>query len=157
MNSIVQHHFEVLGQTLALRHQLMDIIVDADLKFTLPGDNVSLGVICKQMADIEHTYIESFKAAKQDWTFQHDNPALETSVAALRDCYEQQETALKANITALSEEDVQGKIIDRGFPVPAGVQFHIYREGLLIFYGKVSMYLKAMGKPLPEQWQMWIG
>jgi IS605 OrfB family transposase len=32
-----------------------------------------------------------------------------------------------------------------------------YKEALLIFYGKVSMYLKAIGKILPEQWQEWIG
>jgi hypothetical protein len=32
----------------------------------------------------------------------------------------------------------------------------IYREALLIFYGKASIYLKALGKTLPEQWQAWI-
>jgi hypothetical protein len=27
---------------------------------------------------------------------------------------------------------------------------------LLIFYGKASVYLKALDKTLPEQWQAWI-
>jgi hypothetical protein len=33
----------------------------------------------------------------------------------------------------------------------------IYKEALLIFYGKTSVYLKATGKELPEQWLAWIG
>jgi hypothetical protein len=36
------------------------------------------------------------------------------------------------------------------------IQLHIYREALLSFYGKASVYLKALGKTLPEQWQSWI-
>ena len=30
------------------------------------------------------------------------------------------------------------------------------KEALLIFYGKVDIYLKMMGKPRPEQWAAWI-
>jgi hypothetical protein len=35
-------------------------------------------------------------------------------------------------------------------------QLEVYKEALLIFYGKASVYLKAMGKPRPQQWQEWI-
>ena len=31
------------------------------------------------------------------------------------------------------------------------------REALLVFYGKASVYLKAMGKERPEQMRDWIG
>jgi len=31
------------------------------------------------------------------------------------------------------------------------------REALLIFYGKVSVYAKTMGKPLSQIWDDWIG
>lgn len=36
------------------------------------------------------------------------------------------------------------------------IQSEIYKEALLIFYGKVDVYLKAMGKPRPEQWAIWM-
>ena len=50
-------------------------------------------------------------------------------------------------------------VIDRGedFKVPPRIQLEIYREALLIFYGKVMVYLKAMDKPRPDIWNAWIG
>jgi hypothetical protein len=36
-------------------------------------------------------------------------------------------------------------------------QLDVYRGALLIFYGKVGVYLKAIGVTLPPQWQAWIG
>jgi hypothetical protein len=58
----------------------------------------------------------------------------------------------------LSEEDIQGRQVDRGgsFKIKPPIQLNIYQEALLIFYGKASVYLKAMGKTLPEQWKDWI-
>jgi hypothetical protein len=31
------------------------------------------------------------------------------------------------------------------------------REALIIFYGKLSVYLRALERPLPGQWGDWIG
>jgi hypothetical protein len=44
-----------------------------------------------------------------------------------------------------------------GFAVPPAIQLHTYREALFIFYGKVTVYLQALGKPMPPQWATWIG
>jgi hypothetical protein len=41
-------------------------------------------------------------------------------------------------------------------PLPTE-QRDMYREALLIFYGNASVYLKALRKSLPPQWQAWIG
>lgn len=47
---------------------------------------------------------------------------------------------------------------DVWFSAPrAKQQLDTYREGLLIFYGKISVYLKAMGRPRSEAWRSWIG
>lgn len=43
------------------------------------------------------------------------------------------------------------------FSPPPAVQLDIYKEALLIFYGKVTVYLRSMGKALPRRWQEWIG
>ena len=62
-------------------------------------------------------------------------------------------------VEALTEDDVQTRLIDRGhnFKVKPFVQLEIYKEALLIFYGKSSVYLKAMGKSPSERWKHWIG
>jgi hypothetical protein len=32
----------------------------------------------------------------------------------------------------------------------------VFKEALLIFYGKSRVYLKALGKEMPKQWRSWI-
>ena len=64
---------------------------------------------------------------------------------------------MDAAFSALSEEEVQTRRIDRGFPAPVRTQLHIYREALLIFYAKAVVYLHALNKPLPKQMVEWIG
>ena len=93
-----------------------------------------------------------------DWKERPAPGGAETRVSVLREWYARSDAALKAALHALGEEDVQGKQIDRGaYSVPVGVQFHIYRESILIFCAKASVYLRSLGKELPEQWRQWIG
>lgn len=155
MNSIASTQFYLLHETNALRDQMMALLTDADLAFQLPG-NPSLGELIKEMGDVEQSYIDSFKTFKQDFGYRRDEPGLATSVEKLGVWFRQLDADLEAAISALSEEDIQGKKIERGWEVPLTVQFHIYREGLLIFYGKASVYLKALQKPLTDQWRTWI-
>jgi hypothetical protein len=157
-NVIVQQEFHFLDETLALRHQLLDMLTDEDLAYTLPH-NKSLGALCREIAEIEVAYVESFKTFKMDWGYKAHNAAeLEKSVDALRRTFAEQEKAFKDAIAALSDEIIENTVADRGgFKPPLRMQFHIYREGLLIFYAKVSIYLRALQKELPEQWRSWIG
>lgn len=160
MNTLVQQFSQILGMTLDLRHQLVDHLTDADLAYRLPGANVTLGALCREMGEVEHAYAESFRTFRMDFSYRHPDASVETSVASLRQWYQALEAGLMAALSALSEEDLRQKKIDRGpyfQPTPA-VQFHTYREALLIFYARVSLYLKGMNKPYPaEQWQYWIG
>ena len=79
-------------------------------------------------------------------------------MAALAAWYARMDDELQHVLEALSEEDLS-RSVDRGhgFAPPATVQFHIYREALLIFYAKAHVYLKALGKGVPGRWQWWIG
>ncbi len=68
-----------------------------------------------------------------------------------------------AAIEALTEDDVANRRITRvdydidDFSPRPPQELDIYREALLIFYGKVSIYLRTMGRDLPGHWSQWIG
>lgn len=158
-NSLVQQQFGILDQTLIMRQQVLDILTDDDLAFALPG-NPTLGELFRREGEFEQMYADSFKTLTHDWTYQYtDATTVETSVAALRTWFTQIEGDLKANASALTEEQIHGQMVDRGegFVFPVMIQFHLYRETLLIFYAKVVVYLRAMNKTLPQQLALWIG
>ena len=154
---ISEEEFDVLHQTTAIRAELMNILSDADLAFKLPGSNPSLGAICREMGQVEQSYIDSFKTLKQSFAYAALDPVLDTSVDKLKAWYQTLDADLEAALVAIKDKDTQTTMIDRGWPIALGAQFHVYREALLIFYGKATCYLRALGKPLPEQMASWIG
>jgi hypothetical protein len=50
-------------------------------------------------------------------------------------------------------------MIDRGggSQIPPKGQIHIYGEAILIIAARISVYLRVLELPLPEQWVSWIG
>lgn len=155
MNSIIEHYYPTFSMYQALRSQLMDLLDDEDLAFSLPG-NPSLGALCVEIGETQQAYIDSFKTFEQDFSYRADDPGLANSVSRLQAWYAGLDDELRTAIEALSEDDLKNKVIERGFKVSPQIQLTIYNEALLIFYGKVSVYLKAMGKTRPEQWVDWI-
>jgi hypothetical protein len=141
-----------------LRRQLMASLTDEDLVFSPGGDNRPLGALCREIGEIEVAYINSFQTFTQNFDYRVEEPELETSVTRLVEWYASLDLELREVVSELSEEDVTERVIDRGhnFKVPPRVQLAIYQEALLIFYGKVDVYLKAMAKPRTEHWSHWI-
>jgi len=165
MNSITASYLaeSFFAEYQGLRDQLMAILTDEDLGLRLGGETASLGVLCREIGEIEHAYVESFRTFRQDFSYRNPDPELERSVAALKTWYAQLDRDLMAAVEALSEDDIAHRRIIRGdfdesffSPLPK-IQLDIYREALLIFYGKVTVYLRAMERPLPGQWADWIG
>jgi hypothetical protein len=146
-----------------LRDQLMEILTDDDLSLRLGGGTASLGALCREIGEIEHTYVESFRTFRQDFAYRNADPLLEHSVAALKAWFAELDRDMMTAVEGLSEDDIANRKIVRGdfeeeyFAPLAKQQLDVYREALLIFYGKVSVYLRAMERPLPQQWRDWIG
>ena len=147
----------ILHLTTALRTQMTDSLTDADLAFKFPN-NPTLGELCKSMGDVEQMYIDSFKTFKHDFSYKKDDAALATSVERLKAWYKVLDEELDAALMAIPDSDFQTKTVDRGggFMMPLGGQFHTYREAILISCGKADVYLRAMDKPLAQQWRGWI-
>lgn len=158
MNSLIQNDYPLFALYQRLRQQLLEQLEDSDLAFTPGGENPTLGDLCREIGEVEQAYIDSFREQRQDFSYRYPDPSISTSVAHLRTWYEELDAALQDAIMAIADSDVHQPVIDRGpdFVVSPFVQLQIYKEALLIFYGKASVYLKAMGKPRSEQWQDWI-
>ena len=158
MNSILENYYPTFEMFQSLRAQLMETLSDEDLLFETGGENVTLGALCRQIGETEHSYIDSFRTFTQDFDYRNDQPGLAGSVERLVAWYADLDNELKRVVSALSEEDLANRKVDRGggFIISPAVQLEVYKEALLIFYGKVDIYLKAMGKPRPEQWAVWI-
>jgi hypothetical protein len=158
VNSIIASYYPMFEMYSSLRSQLMQQITDNDLRFQPTERNTTLGSLCREIGEVQQAYIQSFRTWKQDFSYRHPDPTIEGSVERLTAWYTELDGELKATIEGLSEEDIQQQVVDRGpdFKLPAQYNLDVYKEALLIFYGKASVYLHALGK-LPEQWRDWIG
>jgi uncharacterized damage-inducible protein DinB len=161
MPKLVTETFDILDMTDNVRDLLIDLMTDADLSYRLPGDNPTLGALCREIGQVEQSYIDSFKTFRQSFDYPAVDPAVETSVASLKAWFRQLDQDLHAALEALSDDDAQNRPIERGYPLlyklSAGSQMLCYREAMMIFYGRATLYLRALGKPLPQQVRDWIG
>ena len=158
MNSLIENYYPTFELYQGLRMQLMDTLTDEDLMFAMGGENMILGALCRQIGETQQSYIDSFVNFTQDFSYRNEQPGLAESVDRLIVWYADLDRELKSVVSALSEQDLAQRTIDRGggFIVSPDIQLEIYKEALLIFYGKADIYLKAMGKPRSEQWAAWI-
>src|SRR5262245_36673662 len=159
MNSIMQEYYPVFEMYQQLRNEMMAILTDENLAVRPGGDNPTFGELCREIGEVERAYIESFKTFALDFSYRYPEAGLESSVEHLKVWFAELDRELRATVEGLSDDDIQNRLIDRGgdFKLPPRIQLNIYQEALLIFYGKSSVYLKAMRKTLPEQWRDWIG
>lgn len=158
MHKQIEEFYNMHMMYLEARDKLMDILTDEDLTFRLSDNSPTLGQLCVEMGETHHTYIESFKTFKIDFSYRTDNANLATDVALLKGWYQLLDTDLNSVLESISDDDVENRKVDRdGFELPPHIHLDVLREALLIFYGKVSVYLKEMGKELPDLWKLWIG
>ncbi|GAC1422995.1 MAG: hypothetical protein NVSMB54_03190 [Ktedonobacteraceae bacterium] len=156
MNKLMQEKWPWIEGSHSMRTQLLGLISDSDLTFSPGGQNIPLGVLCREMGDTEHAYIQSLKTFTQDWSYHNTEAGLESSVTQLKSWYQTLDEELQATVAAFSDEDAT-KTIDRGgYPTPIGLQLDVYLQALLIFFGKMTIYLKAMNKALPKEVQEYI-
>ena len=165
MNSLVRDHLPAtyFVEYQRLRDQLMELLTDDDLAFRPGPDTFSLGELCREIGDIEHSYVQALRVFRQDFEWRNPDPHAERSIAVLAAWYTDLDRDLLGAIEALTEDDIADRRIKRedfdvgDFSPLAAQELDIYREALLIFYGKVSIYLRAMGRELSPHWLAWIG
>lgn len=156
-NSLMRESYPILQMIQPLREQMLAVLTDEDLEFALPG-NPTLGALCRQMGEVQASYIQSFRDFAMTYGDRSGRQDVEQQVQALRDWYQQLDEELASVLAGLSEADIHERQIQRpGFTLSPALQLMVYREALFIFYGKASVYLQALNKSMPRQWQDWVG
>lgn len=158
MNTIMESYYPVFRLYQSMRDQMMEMIEDKDLDFQIGKNNPSLGVLCREIGEVQHSYIDSFRTFQMDFSYRAEQPDMEQSVEQLTAWYAALDQALEDVVSSLSQDDIDNRKVDRGgdFLLSPQIQLDVYKEALLIFYGKASVYLKALSKELPDQWRQWI-
>ena len=68
MNRYMLEKWPWIEGTHGMRSQLLDSLSDADLAFSPGGQNMTLGALCREMGEVEYSYIQSLKTFRQDWS-----------------------------------------------------------------------------------------
>jgi len=157
MNRIMNEKWPWIEAAHGMRSQLFTLLSDADLAFSPGGQTMTLGALCRQMGETEHAYIQSLKTLKQEWSYLHPEADVTSHVARLTAWFQTLDEEMQAILTTFWDED-GNKTIDRGGgTVTVEFQLDVYLQAVLIFLGKATIYLKAMNKPLPKEFQEYIG
>ena len=159
MNANIEQHYH--GVVLAyqeLRDQLLAALSDEELAFRPSANNPTLGGLCARLAATQQAYVDSFRTFTAKFAYAEPDADIATSVAALKARFQAVDAQFVAALEGLSDADVVNRQIDRGggHRLPVFLHLDVYREALLLFCGKASVYLAALGKEPPGKWRSWI-
>lgn len=145
------HHF--------MRDLALGLLSEEDLAYRLPGRNPSLGELFVEMGEVQGAYTHSFATGRLDWGHRVLAPPATLTVDGLRAWFADHDVAMETALGHFTEEELQAAPIDRGggFVVSPFPQHEIYREAVYIFYGKLSVYLRALERDAGPAWEAWVG
>jgi hypothetical protein len=155
MNRLIAQQADLLTETHQLRDEVLNALSDADLSFHPGGTNPNLRELVLGQGAVQAAYAEAFRTFSL--RFNHAAPESVNTLEEVKAWFMRLDASLKSALEALSDEDLAQPVDRGGWSVPAEVNFHVYREGLLIFAAKASVYLRALNRELPAQIRAWIG
>jgi hypothetical protein len=156
MNNLYEE--EIRGHH-SMRDHLLTVVSEADLAYKLPGQNPTLGELLVELGNVQGVYTQSFETLTLDWRHRQVPPPAPITIASLQTWFVAQDDAMRKALSRFTDEQLQVDQIDRGhgFIASPFVQVQIYREAVYIFYGKLSVYLKALERDAGEEWAAWVG
>lgn len=148
---IVGHH--------SMRDYLLTVLADEDLGLELPGANPTLGDVVIELGTIQGVYTHSLETFTLDWSHRQLPVPAAVTIGSLQQWFAAQDAAMKAALDRFTVEQLREERIDRGggFIASPFVQHEIYREAVYIFYGRLSVYLRALERDAGPGWAAWVG
>lgn len=144
--------------TATLRTSLLETLSDEDLAFAVPG-NPSMGAVLEQLTATQQSYIDCLRTEVMTWAAVEPLSEGPGGVERLIRRFAELDAAFEAELESISDESFRDTRIDHGggYILPMRGIVHTWVEALVIVYGKLDVYLRAMGRPRSEQWVDWIG
>lgn len=157
MNRYFQEKWPWIEGGNSLRLVVLKTLQDADLSYSPGGQNVSFGALFRESGEVQHSYNDSLRTFKQDWSYRNVETGLESSTERLNAWFETLDAETKAAVEDLSDDDLRKTVDRNGSPMPVEFQLDAYIQAQLIFLAKATVYLRAMGRPLPGPMEEYIG
>ena len=157
MKRSIQERWPWLEEVRGMRSQLLDILSNADLSFSPGGQNMTFGALLCKMGDLEHSYIQSLKTGVRDLSYHNTEAGLESDITRIKAWFQALDDEMLDTISAFSNEELTRRVDRGGFNSTVEREVDHYGEALLIFFGKATIYLKAMNNPVPESIENTIG
>ena len=155
IDELVQPYRQV-RESFVPRNELFDALTDADLTFSPGGDNRPLGELCVSLGETQHSYAVSFRTFQADFDYRYEDRSIAGDISRLRAWHTALDAELNAALVGLFEADAKRTIARDGEYIPLAEHLLVFNEALLLFYGKVFVYLKARGTKMPNKWGAWI-
>lgn len=144
--------------TATLRAELLATLTDEELSFALPG-NPTIGAVLEQLAATQQSYIECLRTEVMTWALVEPLWEGHGGVERMTRRFTELDAAFEAVLESISDDVFRDTRIDHGggYVLPIRGIVHTWVEALVIVYGRLDVYLRAMGRPRSEQWVDWIG
>jgi uncharacterized damage-inducible protein DinB len=156
-NRYMESRWSWIAGSNGLRDAVLSSLSDADLAYSPGGSNMAMGALFREMGETEHSYLQSLKTFSQDWSYHNTEAGLAESTAKLQAWFHTLDDEMKSIIAAFTDDDL-AKTVQRGeSAMPVEMQLEVYLQALFIFFGKVTVYLRAMEHDFPPSWQEYIG
>ncbi len=155
MNKILTQQANLIDLTHNLRTEILNAITEADLDTQLGGQSHSLRALILEQGTIQMAYVECFR--NFELRFDHAAPEGVQSLEDIKTWFVELDTSLISALGALSDEDLKRGVPRSKYTVPAEIVFYTYRESVMIFAAKASVYLRALDHALPAQVKSWVG
>ncbi len=152
----LEQPYRQVQMSLEPRNELFAALTNADLAFSPGGSAPPLGELCVSLGETQHAYAESFRTFKADFEYRYPDRTIVGDVERIRIWHGELDAQLDAALASLSDADAKRTVAREGEQVQLAEHLLVYQEALLIFYGKVFVYLKTRGLAMPRKWGAWI-
>jgi hypothetical protein len=155
MNKILMQQANLIDLTHNLRTEILGAVTEADLNTKLGGQSHSLRELILEQGTIQMAYIECFRSF--ELRFDHAAPEGVQSLEEIKTWFAELDSGLIAALGALSDDELKRGVPRGQYTLPAEIVFYTYRESVMIFAAKASVYVRALNHALPGQVKSWIG